>query len=396
MGTRGLSRLGAGREGFLEGRIRLPVAGKWRMYFVIYRDNLNKASADDTVEVVINGLVVGTYNDASKGAPCTGADCLDKKGLQAIETEVVGSRISYRFNFKSGSADPESHLSVGCGEAAFLSAGRFGAPIPAGPTGTIKAALSDAVDGKVLMAGKVLSDGFTGDGFTVVGNPRVAVLRGTTFVREFVPTDGTATMVLPAGQYACVATLAGFMMFYEPNCGVAAGETKSINFAMSPVLAPGQARIVLTWAADPKDLDSYLLAPSAVPGQPPCEVWWKGKNCFSGSVRLDVDATKGLGPETVTIAQFNPGQYVFRVDEYKGAQGKAKWLTSKAMVTYYSPHLGAVRYFAGTDGYFADTIWYVLAIDGTTRAPTKCTPAVCPIRLVPAYKAGVGPNALVP
>jgi hypothetical protein len=30
------------------------------------------------------------------------------------------------------------------------------------------------------------------------------------------------------------------MMFYEPNCGVSAGETKTINFALSPVLAPGQ------------------------------------------------------------------------------------------------------------------------------------------------------------
>ena len=42
-------------------------------------------------------------------------------------------------------------------------------------------------------------------------------------------------------QYACVATLAGFMMFYEPNCAVAAGAVTNLNFAMTPLLAPGQA-----------------------------------------------------------------------------------------------------------------------------------------------------------
>ena len=42
-------------------------------------------------------------------------------------------------------------------------------------------------------------------------------------------------------QYACVATLAGFMMFYEPNCAVTAGAVTNLNFAMTPLLAPGQA-----------------------------------------------------------------------------------------------------------------------------------------------------------
>ncbi len=45
-------------------------------------------------------------------------------------------------------------------------------------------------------SGRVVSDGFTSDGFTVVGNPRLVILRGTTFVREVrippVPTHTTA------------------------------------------------------------------------------------------------------------------------------------------------------------------------------------------------------------
>ena len=64
-------------------------------------------------------------------------------------------------------------------------------------------------------------------------------------------------------QYACVATLAGFMMFYEPNCAVTAGAVTNLNFAMTPLLAPGQAHKrarshTPTWALPCSPASSYL------------------------------------------------------------------------------------------------------------------------------------------
>ena len=67
-----------------------------------------------------------------------------------------------------------------------------------------------------------------------------------------------------------------------------------------------EARLVLTWADKPKDLDIYVLAPPASPGEAPCEVNWRQKDCHSNTVRLDRDDTNGHGPETISVSHLKP------------------------------------------------------------------------------------------
>lgn len=57
-------------------------------------------------------------------------------------------------------------------------------------------------------------------------------------------------------------------------------------------------------------------------------------------VRLDVDATAGFGPETVSLDGFHAGQYRYRVNHY-GARGQsAELLQSNAQVnTHSSVHI---------------------------------------------------------
>lgn len=149
------------------------------------------------------------------------------------------------------------------------------------------------------------------------------------------------------------------------------------------MVSAGEARIVLTWGAKPKDLDIYVLAPHHDPSQAPCEVNWRQKNCHSNSVQLDRDDTQGHGPETITVKQWNAGTYIVRIDEYRGNPRNSKIASSHATVAYYSPHTGGMFSSVGSVGFIDGRVWYVMGIDGTTRAPFECTPELCPVRPQP-------------
>ena len=71
----------------------------------------------------------------------------------------------------------------------------------------------------------------------------------------------------------------------------------------------------MSWAKEPKDLDSHTIVPSVTPGGQACDVSWNFKVCNAGHVQLDLDAIHGMGPETQTIKEFDPGQYVYYVLE---------------------------------------------------------------------------------
>ena len=100
--------------------------------------------------------------------------------------------------------------------------------------------------------------------------------------------------------------------------------------------------------------------------------------------RLDRDDTQGHGPETISLESFNKGDYVIRIDEYRGNPSAPNWAMSHAAVTYYSPHLGAITMEVGQQGYVAGRVWYVMFVDGETRSVLPCTRALCPERPAPA------------
>ena len=88
--------------------------------------------------------------------------------------------------------------------------------------------------------------------------------------------------------------------------------TQSLNQLLMGIF---QARIVLTWGKEPKDLDSHTVVPAITPNGATCDVSWNSKVCNGGHIQLDLDATKGMGPETQTIKEFDAGQYVYYVVE---------------------------------------------------------------------------------
>lgn len=100
-------------------------------------------------------------------------------------------------------------------------------------------------------------------------------------------------------------------------------ETRDLDFQLVPETGADVARIVLTWDAQPRDLDSHVWAPTS--GEYSYyHISYSNRGTLDAApwMKLDLDDTDGHGPETVTIApnydQWYPGQYHYVVHEFAG------------------------------------------------------------------------------
>ncbi len=91
-----------------------------------------------------------------------------------------------------------------------------------------------------------------------------------------------------------------------------------------------ECRVVLTWNEDPKDLDTYLTCYDGDNYR--YIVWYKNKR-YKDEASLDIDATKGHGPETLTFEVKRQYKYKYSVLWYSGV---GTWKTSGARVQVYS------------------------------------------------------------
>jgi len=106
---------------------------------------------------------------------------------------------------------------------------------------------------------------------------------------------------LPEGKFEFEVSAKGWIGFkvVRTVTKVAAALSGNWDFTLSPALLLNQWRVVLTWGASPKDLD--IIAVIRAPDQKDEKVYWKHRKSKNGLVKLDVDNTKGFGPETITF-----------------------------------------------------------------------------------------------
>lgn len=114
--------------------------------------------------------------------------------------------------------------------------------------------------------------------------------------------------------YDMKAAKTGFLVD-EMTKTVISGKKISVVVMLCPVLANNAAMAVLTWKALPKDLDLKISTPTG------CLVSYRRKVCTisGGKMILDVDASKGYGPETVSFENVDTmgnGEFKLRVDQY--------------------------------------------------------------------------------
>ncbi len=165
-------------------------------------------------------------------------------------------------------------------------------------------------------------------------------------------------------SYTLVATAEGYMGT-EFNLSFVEGETKTKSFSMTPIIEPGEMRLVLNWGAQPRDLDLHLRTPN-VEGHAH-EIYWDNRGNISNPpyVYLDADHQEGYGPETITISKLHPGTYRCFVENYSTIPALN---ASRAEVQIYTADglLQTVTAPTAGEGLF----WYVCDLDGATGAVT--------------------------
>ena len=168
---------------------------------------------------------------------------------------------------------------------------------------------------------------------------------------------------LNAGTYRVAATASGYQLI--ERIGIAVGNG-GVTTGQDLILAPTGStdiRIVLTWGADPQDLDSHLTGPD---GALRFHVYFANTGHFSSSpfAGLDIDDTFSYGPETISITQMSAGNYRYSVHDYTNRSSASSTAlgNSGAVVRVYNS-AGLILTRAVPQG--AGNLWTVFEMTGT-------------------------------
>lgn len=187
--------------------------------------------------------------------------------------------------------------------------------------------------------------------------------------------SGVATFTgLVSGANSITASASNFTSSTS-QATLSCSSTNTLGIALNPSSGTGsisgnQARIVLAWGADPRDLDSHLTGPtSASTGTTDTtnrfHVYYANRTADVAS--LDHDVTTGLGPETVTISpptgssNLRAGLYRYSVHHFAGASNIASSnatvnLTVGSTTRQFTPPTSTASLPAST------TIWTVFEV----------------------------------
>lgn len=206
--------------------------------------------------------------------------------------------------------------------------------------------------GSATLIGRVVS---ASSGQGVAGATVQVATRSTTsnsngdFVLQNIP-EGTQTVSISANGFAA----------YTENLQFPRGATIERNFVVVPQVPEGYITIVLTWGADPRDLDSHL----DVPGGGHIAYYSQGNLNQYPFAELDVDDTNGFGPETITISQQQTGDYVYRVHHWSGSLDLSRsggrvdvYRGGTRVATFHPPANATGRW------------WHVFKMNGAQIAP---------------------------
>jgi hypothetical protein len=178
---------------------------------------------------------------------------------------------------------------------------------PGPGAGSLQVTVQDALTGNEVVGATVTLNGFT----ATTDDLGVATIPDT-----------------PTGTFTLTISMPGYST-YQQEITLEVGPNDLI-VNLSPQLAEGQIRIVLTWGENPRDLDSHLVGPDAAGGR--FHVYYANRNPAGAGANLDVDDVSSFGPETITITEVHIGTYSYYVDWFSGT---GTWAQSGARVEVY-------------------------------------------------------------
>jgi hypothetical protein len=273
-------------EGFVEGSLDLPLDGQWLLQLYVGGPAYDRNAPPNQAWPTQN---TGIPNPADSiklsfnGREQTWTNVAKLQGTKTVITEVItGSKLAYRFDYKSGNTVRRLHPFVSNGQITLI---RDSGSPPASKSlpGTVFGKCINAVDGKIIMPGAVVSNGGPTPSITTMKIPDsspeivLSLFVGSSLFTTVPVTNGQFSISVPAGKYGVLATMPHFYAFYDDEFEVVSGQQNELLAGLSPVLNPGMMRVVLTWGQSPQDLDSYMSMTST--DIPSCVVYYKKKAC---------------------------------------------------------------------------------------------------------------------
>ncbi len=179
--------------------------------------------------------------------------------------------------------------------------------------------------------------------------------------------SGTYEVLVPNGSLIIVLEADGYVAEEKELFIGSYVDSIYQDYYVSPELASGEIRIVLTWNSTPRDLDSYLVG-TLDNGSEVFVSYFNSQSYVNGNLKaaLDVDDTDGYGPETTTIYDPN-GVFYFRVHDFHTSHMMAQ---SGASVTVYLPG-ESPQTISLSSGYVFENDWDVLVIDHGRLLPAE-------------------------
>ncbi len=248
-------------------------------------------------------------------------------------------------------------LKAGAYAAPVILAASVPTPVSAqvsGPTGTLTGTVSNASNGQPIA------------GATVAVNGASAVSNAS----------GVYTIAnAPAGTRTVTTSASGFTTRTD-TVNIVAGSSTTFSMALVPTSVGTGVSVVLTWGAQPSDLDSHLVGPDGSGGRFHC---YYGNTNPVPFVSLDVDDTSAFGPETITVSQvsgsFVAGTYNYYIHNYSGSP---EFDTSSAVVTVFASGAQVAQYqVGGASGSPASDYWSVF---GFTLTASGAGASIAPVQ----------------
>lgn len=253
-----------------------------------------------------------------------------------------------------------------------------------------------SISGRLLNA---LNNQAIATGLTVRIRPGIGVTSGPYALDSSNATIGAVTSAadgsyvipnVPAGNYTIEISGTGFVTTYETVISAGANSANQ-NILVSPSLAADEVRIVLSWNATPRDVDSHLEYGEGSTTRKNQVVWNdKCRNpgvsnavtkspaqCGSEDLTLDIDVVNGYGPETVTMkgtVWTSPTVTRLGYSLYNWSNEAALSTSGSTVKVYKST--GLVRTYNSGPGQ-AGRWWQIFCFDKATKNITDVGQAGC-------------------
>ena len=198
------------------------------------------------------------------------------------------------------------------------------------------------------------------------------VTSGTVVATTTTASNGAYSFTgLQPGTYTAEVSGSGFVTTYFSVAVVVDTTTPNQNAVVSPLMAAGQTRVVLTWGSTPSDLDSHLTGPLSGSSSR-FHVFYgnQGSSTASPFAALDLDDTDSFGPETTTIYSQTSGVYRFSVHDFtnESLTSSSALASSGAQVKVYRDNALVATYNIPSS---PGTLWTVFELNGSVITPVN-------------------------